>query len=102
MQRLDTIIVKHIINEALKSNNTISVNDGEDWCVRRSRNPKEVFDALESTDSDQILIRDENRELLGSVYLVHGNEDGVIVSDHSDRPYINEIVEAAITKSEDA
>lgn len=92
MQTQDTQIVNSIITKALERDYTISVFDGEAYTLGVSSDRAAILAALESTDEDTLIIRKADRTRVGSIYLVHGNEDGVIVSDYSDVPAIQELV----------
>ena len=93
MQAQDTQIVSTIIDRALARNYTISVFDGEACALGLASDKSDILGALETTDEDTLVIRNTERHRIGSIYLVHGNEDGVIVSDYSDNAQIRELVE---------
>ena len=92
MQKQDTQIVSTMIDRALAKNYTVSVHDGEAFALGVSSDKKDILAALESTDTDTLIFRQPDRTLVGKVFLVHGNEDGVIVCDYTDVPAIQELV----------
>ena len=92
MKTEDTKIVNAIIDRALAKNYTVSVHDGEAFALGVSTSKKDILAALESTDSDTLIFRTQDRSRVGSIFLVHGNEDGVIVCDYTDTPAIQELV----------
>jgi hypothetical protein len=76
-------IARKIVKDALANGWTISVNDGEEWVVKRSTDSQTILNAMCSTDSDVLHLRDASGEPFGSIWLVWGNDEDVI-SDHSD------------------
>ena len=87
-------VLRKLIRLALSESNTISVEDGGDWPVNHSRDPKEIFDAATAVDTSTLLIRDSTGHKLGFVILVFGNaEDGSeLVADYSLNGYTNNLV----------
>ncbi len=76
-------IVKAIVADALAKNWKISVNDGEEWVIKQSRDQEAILQAMGATDMDILLIRDQDGERVGSISLVWGNGEDLL-SDHSD------------------
>lgn len=70
---------------------SVSVNDGMEWVLKRSRDRAAILDALGSTDADTLRIRDNDGESFGSFWLVYGNGPGELISDHTSNPYMNSI-----------
>ena len=81
-----------IIDRALAKGYLVSVNDGEEWVVKKSTKRKQIYDALASTDSDLLKIRNAAGESLGSIYLVWGNSAEELCNDYTDNPEIAELV----------
>jgi len=81
-----------IINRGLAKGYTVSVNDGEEWTVKRSTDAHQVRDALQSTDADLIRFRDTQGQSVGTIYFVWGNSPDEVVCDHSDNAAMNEII----------
>lgn len=82
-------VAKALIAKALASGFCISVNDGEEWVVKKSIDADQIFKALWSTDEDRLRIRDvETGVVVGDILLVWGNaEDGSeLIADYSDNP----------------
>lgn len=71
--------------------NTISINDGECWVVKRSRNPVEIMEAMGSTCEDIVKVHNVSGEPLGNFYLVYGNGDDELIADHSDNDYCGNV-----------
>jgi hypothetical protein len=78
-----------IIDRALAKGYKISVNDGEEWTVKQSTKRREIMDALQSTDSDTLMIRAADGAKIGTIFLVWGNSPDEIVCDCSDNPEID-------------
>lgn len=75
--------VRRLIRAALANGWTVSVNDGEEWTIRKSRDSKEIFAALFTTDSDIVRFRDSEGKSIGTIYCIYGNEPESVVSDYS-------------------
>jgi hypothetical protein len=88
----ELIAAMRYINKALAKGYSISVNDGEEWTVKRSTDAKVIRAALQSTDSDIIRMRNGAGETIGIIYFVWGNSPDEVVCDYSDNELTNEIV----------
>ena len=85
--RLCKIILKH--------GYSITVNDGEEDVVSKSKNMADIRAALYSTDEDYLYVYKEGkRTQVGCIYLVYDNSpDGSeVVCDHSTTKEITEIM----------
>lgn len=76
----------------------ISVNDGEEWVVKGSRDLDEVIGALGTTDGDLLRLDDselhlESRASKGWFELIYGNAPDELVSDHRANDICGEISE---------
>ena len=67
-------VARMLVNAALRDGYALSVNDGEEWTVNRSRNASEVLAALATTDGDYLRLWKGERTL-GWFMLVYGNAD---------------------------
>jgi len=82
--RIEGRIVRKLIKSFLAfPGNTVSVYDGEDWCLVKSSKYAEIMAALNSTDEDQLIVRDAAGMKLGWVYLVYGNDGYDVISDYT-------------------
>ena len=81
-------IARKIVKDALANGWTVSVNDGEEWTVKRSTDSRAILAALCSTDSDTLRLRDAAGERVGDIMLVWGNDEDLI-TDHSDNDATN-------------
>lgn len=71
----------------------ISVGDGEEFVVKRSMDFDTIIAGLGHTEMNDLILRDANNNRIGSITLIWGN--GVdVISDHTDIPVINQIVES--------
>jgi len=98
-------IARKLVSAALAAGYAISVNDGEEWTVKRSTSRATILDALASTGEDTLRISavDPSKTIgwhsAGSFYLVWGNADdgSELIADHTDNDACNalaSIVEA--------
>lgn len=94
MNTVERRIVGRLVDAGLSMGYSVSVNDGEEWTVKRSSNRKEIMDALATTDSDTLRFHTSGGDRVGGFFLVWGNDEDVI-SDHSD----NEACEALFKKA---
>lgn len=88
--QLEGKVVRFLVQHALKAGYTVSVNDGEDWCLRHSMALNDIIAACFSTDSDTLRFRDpKDRSTnnvgarVGDVLLVYGNSGYDVISDYS-------------------
>ncbi|RUW81543.1 hypothetical protein [Mesorhizobium sp. M2A.F.Ca.ET.067.02.1.1] len=88
--RAERRIARALVKACLDRGHLISVNDGEDWVVKRSDDKAAIMLALFSTDEDAIHLRSPTGDKLGWFQLIYGNSGYDVVSDHAD----NEICRA--------
>ena len=87
-------VARMLVNAALRDGYALSVSDGEEWTVARSRNEAEILNALATTGGDVVRLWKGERTL-GWFYLVYDNcEDGSeLIADCTDNPVCNELWE---------
>lgn len=74
---------EHLIDYALDFGFTISVWDGEEWQVKRSRDRAAIIEAVESVEEAKLRIRDLADEVVGSAQVsAYGLADDETVIDH--------------------
>ena len=73
----------HLIEFALKLDCTVSVFDGEDWQVKRSKSYSEIKEAVESVGESSIRIRDNEGDIVGWALIIPSNAPDETVSDMS-------------------
>ena len=76
-------VLKKVVKAAIKNGWTVSLNDGEEWTVKRSRDANEVIDAAMTTDEDYLRFRDADGNNMGAVYFVYGNSPDEVINDYS-------------------
>lgn len=91
MSEIETRIANKLVRTLLSKGYAISVNDGEETTVRKSRTFGEIKNALQTTDSDILIVYGPGYGRIGSILLIWGNEDDLI-SDHTDNETLNEII----------
>lgn len=85
-RRIARKLVAHILGH---DKATISVNDGEEWTVRRSPRIAEVLEALCTTGEDLLRWRDEDGDHVATFHLVWGNDDdgSELIADYTDNDW---------------
>ena len=93
-----------LVRAAFAAGYSVSVYDGEEYTVKRSRKLKDVLDALASTEEDWLVVRDATGERLGSFRLIWGNDPTgeELIADHTDKPEIEALANAAQPKEQAA
>lgn len=84
--KLEKKIVRKMCKDGIAKGWTVSVNDGEEWTIKRSKDMKAIMKAVMTTDEDIIRFRDGTGERVGDVYLVYGNDGWDVISDYSSNP----------------
>lgn len=95
MTATEARIVDQLLRHAFSLGYLVSVNDGEEWVLKRSTDHNEIIAALASTDSDMLAFRDPSLgapDLVGLVWLIWGNDEDLI-SDHTDNEKTNHLVD---------
>tara|TARA_R110002051_G_scaffold9652_2_gene37440 strand:- start:9497 stop:9838 length:342 start_codon:yes stop_codon:yes gene_type:complete len=70
--------IAELLVETLVSKHLVSVFDGEETTVHKSRDKREVLDALESTDSDTLEVYSLDGKNIGYFWLIWGNGPDLI------------------------
>jgi hypothetical protein len=91
--RIERRIASRLIETILKDGLNISVQDGEETTVSRSKDKAAIIAALATTDLDRLTVW-SGAEKVGCIWLVWGNEDDLI-SDSTDDDYLNELIRRA-------
>jgi hypothetical protein len=100
MSPIELEIVSRLIEIALEKDYTISVFDGEEYCLKRETDKAVILGALCSTEMDTLVLRGRDHgQRIGSIVLIWGN-DHEVISDHSDNALINEVVARAMMEFE--
>jgi len=83
-------IITKIIEKALGLSYFISVNDGLNWALKQSIDFEAITSEVAATDVTILRFRTSEREEIGNILLIHGNDEDV-VSDCTDTPRILEL-----------
>ena len=86
-----------LVAAALAAGYAVSVYDGEEYTVKRSRKSKEILAALATTGEDALVIRDATGERLGVLSLIWGNDPSgeELIADHTDNDAMDALYRAA-------
>ena len=84
-------IVFALVDKALKDGHSVSVFDCEEWTVKLSKNKKQIRNALFTTDMDNIRIRNDAGESLGTFSLIYGECGYDVISDYTVTDYSEEL-----------
>lgn len=79
--RCEERIAKRIIRDMLKAGYSISVNDGEETTLLKSKNLKAIIEAMFTTDEDYLLITKQGFK--GWVRFIYGNDGWDVVNDYT-------------------
>lgn len=74
-------IARKTVEALLAAGYAVSVNDGEETTVDRSRNINEIMAAMFSTDEDYLYAHADS--YIGMVYFVYGNDGYEVINDYS-------------------
>lgn len=82
---------RKLVKAALARELSVSVNDGEETTVRRSRKYSEIIDALATTGEDYLILYAPTGDRVGTFYLIYGNDDdgSELIADHTDNIVCN-------------
>ena len=89
--RAEVAAVKKIINRALALGWSVSVNDGYETTLSKSKVKKDIVAAIATTEED-ILIFWSGDKRIGSIYIVWGNGAEDVVCDCTDKVEILELI----------
>lgn len=101
MSDIEKRIARRVVTDALEAGYMVSVWEGGDWAIKRSIDKAAILDAMFSTDSDLLVMRRLDGDLVGRVYLVWGNGCDVL-TDWSDNEATNDLLKGALDVSEKA
>ena len=90
-------VATRLVAAALAAGYTVSVYDGEEYTVKRSRKARQILAALASTEEDWLVIRNSAGDRLGSIRLIWDNDPTgeELIADHTDKPEIEALANAA-------
>jgi hypothetical protein len=80
----EAVVARRLVRKALKLGYTVSVNDGEEWTVKKSSDRMTILCALASTGEDFLKFRNADGEAIGTMMLVYQNGPGdELIADYS-------------------
>ena len=78
----------HLIRYALELGHTVSVDDGEEWVVKRSTDMQDILAAVNSVDMSTLLIRDADGKELGRAAVCDQGEPDETIWDNTITPFM--------------
>jgi hypothetical protein len=91
--RIERRIATRLIDTILGDDLNISVQDGEETTVSRSKDKAAIIAALATTEYDRLTVW-SGIEKIGCILLIWGNEDDLI-SDCTENDYLEELIRRA-------
>ncbi len=85
-------IITRLVRDAIWAGYSVSVYDGEETTVVKSRDAEEILGALATTSEDILRFYRPDNTRVGWVLLVYGNEPGVVIADSCDNEATNELL----------
>jgi hypothetical protein len=79
--------VQHLIQYAFAQGCTVSIYDGMEWSVKKSKDLSECMAVLNDLDEARIRIR-KGDEIVAWAYFVAGNDPDEEVADHGDNAWM--------------
>ena len=99
-------VARKLVKAALARELSISVNDGEETTVKRSRDYRAIVDAMATTGEDYLTMYAPTGDRVGTFVLIYGNDESgeELISDHTDNDICGNMYRAAHgdTAKEDA
>lgn len=91
----ERLIIGRLITAILDRDLTISVYDGEEFSVNKSRDRALIERETAATCETYYILFDDKQVQRGAIWLIHGNGEDVI-SDHTDNEICGELCDAAM------
>ena len=90
-------VATRLVRAAIHAGYAVSVYDGEEYTVKRSRKERQILAALATTGEDMLVIRDATGERLGVLALIWGNEESgeCLIANHTDNDAMEALYQAA-------
>lgn len=99
---VERAIIRRAVRDILAAEDgsyCISVNDGEAWPVKRSRDLDTIMANIGQCDEESIRIRRVDSPAgtvsSGNLYFVYGNDGWDVIADHTDSPLVHELLKCA-------
>jgi hypothetical protein len=75
-------IIRRAVTDILSNGYRVSVYDGGEYTVNRSTDLNLILNATQTTDSDALVVWDEDQNI-GTVTLIYGNDGHDVIADYS-------------------
>ena len=87
-------IITLFCTDAIAKGCTVSVFDGCEFALKRSRDVQKILIEAAATGEDSFRIRNKDGEIVGSVYCIYnnGNEGLDVMADYTESTLMNEIL----------
>lgn len=101
---IERAIVRRAVRDILVADGgayCISVYDGEEYPVKRSRDLNEIMDEVGTCDEEYLYVHHVDQDdvkgtKVGGIMLVHGNDGWDVIADHTDSVLMAELLAEAI------
>ena len=100
----EAAVARRLVKALLARELSVSVNDGEEWTVKKSRVYRAIVDALCTTGEDYLRAYAPTGDCLGGFYLVWDNADdgSELISDHTANDFCERLARIAYNEAQDA
>lgn len=95
--RMERAVIRQFLTDVFGSESCrylVSLHNGEDYSIRRSRDLDAIMAELMATDCEVLHVRDGDR-LVGSVHLIYGNDGWDVIADYSDTEELRRLLAGA-------
>lgn len=76
-------ILRALVTAALEAGYQLAVDEGRSEGPDYTRNTRTILDLLQEADEDVLYLRHPETGVLGSVFLVYGNDGYDVIADHT-------------------
>jgi hypothetical protein len=90
-----------LVKACFANGGMVSIHNGEEWAIRKSRNYRSVMDALWQCDEEHVVAHRADGTRAGSFYLVYGNDGYDLVADYTANEFCNEIWDKVLSPLSD-
>lgn len=87
--RDEAAAARKLVKMALARGWSISINDGDEWTLKRSTDQQAILHAMCSTGEDYLMFRQADGSRVGWTFLVWGNSAPELICDYSSNPDID-------------
>jgi len=101
-QMIERGIAKRVVRSAIALGYTVSLWDGGEYTVKRSSKLSEIVGAMFTVDEESLEIRDSEGGLIGTVWMVYGNDGFDAINDFTATETMEKLLSDATTYAEHA